>query len=36
MWLRVSQWVDAGKVVGNFLGRGRLEKYVWVFPALER
>ena len=35
MWLRVSQWVYAGKVIGNLLGCRRLEKDVGVLAALE-
>lgn len=35
MWLRVSQWIDLGKVIGNLLSSRRLEKDVGVFSALE-
>jgi hypothetical protein len=36
VWLRIPQWIYSGKVIGNLLSGRRLEKDVWVLPALER
>lgn len=35
MWLRVSQRIDPGKVIGNLLSGRRLEEDIGVLSALE-